>query len=74
MMQIEEERLESEKKLKNSQELSDTIRKTNVKLMSIPEREEREKRTESLFQKNSREFPKLMERPGSSNPRNKQKT
>ena len=49
MMQIEEERLESEKKLKNSQELSDTIRKTNVKLMSIPEREEREKRTESLF-------------------------
>uniref|UniRef100_A0A9L0TML8 L1 transposable element RRM domain-containing protein n=1 Tax=Equus caballus TaxID=9796 RepID=A0A9L0TML8_HORSE len=61
LLQAEEER---EARLKRNEEtlreLSDTIRKCNVRIIGIPEREEKEKGTESLFKEIMAEnFPNL---------------
>ena len=46
MLQIEEER---ELRLKRNEELSDSIRKSNIRITGIPEEKRREKRAEHLF-------------------------
>lgn len=49
MTEKEEERTENEKK-KMNQELSDTVRKSNIRIMNISEGDEKEKGTGNLLQ------------------------
>lgn len=58
-MQMEEDRLENRNNERILQETSDPIRKSNIRIISISE-EEREKRTESIFEQIVNEnFPNL---------------
>ena len=61
MLQIEEEReLRLSINEENLQEISNSIRKCNIRVISIPEREEKENGVESLFKKIIAEnFPSL---------------
>lgn len=48
MTQEDEERTRNSKKNETLQELSDYIKKSNIRILGIPKGEEREKRIESL--------------------------